>query len=166
MLGLSSPTSLVCSWMCCWVPLHTHGYMQKLCTHITSSFSHPASDSTPTHPLLPSLMYQCLYKVIFLAASSSVSISLFLCLSTPPSWFFFLFEALWFEQRQNSERQVSSLFTAESSSLSWFLVLCDISTCDDLTSVVSRTSHCQCLLKERTSGLCARTEKHLHTHFV
>lgn len=101
------------SSMCYRVPLHTYTYAE-LCTHITSSFSH----STPTHPLLPSLMYQCVYKAVFLSASSSVcsalsvSISIHLSLS-----FFFLFEALWFEQRQSSERQVSSLFTAESSSI-------------------------------------------------
>lgn len=82
MLGLSPPTGFLS--MCYRVPLHTYTYA-KLCTHITSSFSH----STPTHPLLPSLMCQCVYKAVFLSASSSVCSALSVSISIHLSLSFF-----------------------------------------------------------------------------
>lgn len=62
-----------------------------------------------------------------------------------------------------------------SSELSWFLVLCDISICGDLTSVVSRTSHCpwagestaNAPLKERMSGhVCTHSETTSHAFCI
>lgn len=148
---------------------HTQTYMQKLYTYITSSFSHSASDYTHSLPPTFSHVSVCLQSH-FLQASTSISIHLSFSIfsSLRPC-------GLSRGRSLNIRLTASSLQRRHlSPELSWFLVLCDVSTCGDLTSVVIRTSHCHwagestvnMLLKERMSGLRACTEKHLHTHFV
>lgn len=157
----------LCIHQCVAVSLYTHIHICKNCARTSPPHFHTSiSYSTPTHP---SYLLSCVSastKMVLSASPSvcsalSISISIHLSLST--------FFPLWglVVCTEAELRAASSLQSRHlSSELSWFLVPCDISTCGDLTSVVSCTSHCHTLLKERMSGPCARTEKHLHTHFV
>lgn len=130
------------------------------------------------HPLTHSYLLSCIsvsYKAIYLSASPfCVFCTLHFYIYTSPSQFFFLFEALWFKQRQSTERQVSSLFTAESSSiliallifgsLWYFHLLWPHHGCQSRVTVpVGGRVHC----KERTSGrVCRHWETSSHAFCV
>lgn len=117
MLGLSTPTCIVRLSMCYCVPLHTHTYIYAKTVHAHHLLIFTLCLCLYTHsPLLPSLTSLCLQSRFSICFSFCVFCTLHFYIYPPLPLNFFLFEALWFEQRQSSKRQVSSLFTAESSS--------------------------------------------------
>lgn len=132
-----------------------------------------------THsPLLPSLISLCLQSRFSICFSFCVFCTLHFYSYPPLPLNFFLFDALWFEQRQSSKRQVNSLFTAESSSglrallilgslwyfhLRWSHLGCQ----PHVTLSVGGRVHYETLLKERMSGqVCTYWETSSHAFCV
>lgn len=96
---------------------HTHTYIYAKTVHAHHLLIFTLCLCLYTHsPLLPSLTSLCLQSRFSICFSFCVFCTLHFYIYPPLPLNFFLFEALWFEQRQSSKRQVSSLFTAESSS--------------------------------------------------